>query len=67
MLELLVELVFDDRDELEEGALLFGGGLEPGGDFAARDDEGVALGDGVLVADGEGESVGGDVVALGDL
>ncbi len=43
--ELLVELVFDDRDELEEGALFFGGGFEPGGDLAARDHEGVPLGD----------------------
>ena len=54
--ELLVELALYFRDELEEGALFLGSGLEPGGDFAARDDEGVALGDWVLVADGEGSS-----------
>lgn len=56
----LVEFRFRLVDELEDRALFFGGGVEPGRDEAARDDEGVAFGDGVLVVHGEGERVGCD-------
>ncbi len=55
-----VEVVFDGVDEIEEGGLFGGSGVEPGGDEPARDDEGVSRGDGESVGERKGEGVGGD-------
>ena len=55
-----IEVAADVVDEAEDGELLVWGGVEPGGDGAFGDDERVAGGDGVAIADGEGEGVGGD-------
>lgn len=49
--------------EGKEGGALLRGGLEPGGDLAARDDQGVAVRDRIAVEDREREVVGGDPVA----
>jgi hypothetical protein len=64
--EVAVEAVAYDVDEVEQGALLVGGRVEPRRYQAPRDDERVADGDGVAVEDGEGQRVGGDPVELGD-
>jgi len=61
-----VELRLDLVDEGEQRGALGVGGVEPVGDEAARDDEGVPGADGVAVAHGERERVGGDVLGRGD-
>ena len=58
--EVAIQGVLHLLDEGEDGLLFFWGGFEPRLHDPAGDDEGVAFGDGVVVADREGEVVGGD-------
>ncbi len=58
--ELAVEQGLHVVDEIEDRLLLGAGCVEPGGDDAAGDDEGVAARDGEGVAQCECEVVGGD-------
>ena len=58
--ELLIDLLLDDIDELEEGRALVGCGVEPSGDEAARDDEGVAGAYREAVAKGKGKGIARD-------
>ena len=59
---LLIEQLLDRIDQVDQGDLLVAGGVEPRGDFFLRDDQCVALGDGVVVVDGERVVVFGDPV-----
>lgn len=56
----MIELLLNDIDELEESGALVGCGVEPGGDEAAGDDEGVAGAYGKAVAKGEREAMACD-------
>src|SRR5512139_729900 len=59
-LVVLVEDLLGVRQRLEQRGLLGFGGLEQGGDVAARDDDGVTQRDGKAVAVGDGELVLGE-------